>query len=245
MKGCWLAASIMSLSEDFLRVKLKTFPDELCPTTAIYRPVYIKFYSMEHPESKIRIIRATLDLLSQSGLSGVGINQVVAASAAPKGSIYHFFPGGKTELASVALKEAEQGEGQWFRGIFHRQLSIVEKVDLLFTDAARLLEESGFMKGCPVAAVALDLDRDSEGLRAVCHAIFTTWQNIIAAGLNEVPEAERAQVAEFILATLEGALILSRTEATKDPLLRAGKMLAEISGGKFRTVPPDVSAPPG
>ena len=200
---------------------------------------------MEHPESKIRIIRTTLDLLSQSGLSGVGINQVVAASAAPKGSIYHFFPGGKTELASVALKEAEQGEGQWFRGIFHRQLSIVEKVDLLFTDAARLLEESGFMKGCPVAAVALDLDRDSEGLRAVCHAIFTTWQSIIAAGLNEVPEAERAQVAEFILATLEGALILSRTDATKDPLLRAGKMLPEILGGKFRTVPPDVSAPPG
>jgi len=28
MKGCWLAASIMSLSEDFLRVKLKTFPDK-------------------------------------------------------------------------------------------------------------------------------------------------------------------------------------------------------------------------
>jgi len=58
--------------------------------------------------------------------------------------------------------------------IFHRQLSIVER-DLLFTDARRLLEESGFMKGCPVAAVALDLDRDRR-LRAVCHAIFTTWQ---------------------------------------------------------------------
>jgi len=46
---------------------------------------------------------------------------------------------------------------------FHRQLSIVEKVDLLLPTPRRLLEESGFMKGCPVAAVALDLDRDSEG----------------------------------------------------------------------------------
>lgn len=199
---------------------------------------------MEHSESKVRIVRATLDLLSQSGLSGVGINQVVAASAAPKGSIYHFFPGGKTELATAALKEAEQGEGQWFRGVFQQRESIARKVESLFSSAANLLEESDFMKGCPVAAVALDLDRDSEGLRAVCHAIFAAWQNIIAAGLDEVPEAERAQVAEFILATLEGALILSRAQATKDPLLRAGRILAKIFDGKFRAAPPDVSARP-
>jgi len=188
---------------------------------------------MEHSESKIRIIHATLDLLSQSGLSGVAINQVVAASAAPKGSIYHFFPGGKLELASVALKEAGQGEGQWFRGIFHRRESIAQKVELLFTSAANLLEESEFMKGCPVAAVALDLDRDSEGLRPVCREIFTMWQNIIAEGLDEVPEPERSQVAELILAALEGALILARTEATKEPLLRAGRTLGESIGRKF------------
>jgi TetR/AcrR family transcriptional repressor of lmrAB and yxaGH operons len=199
---------------------------------------------MEHPESKIRIIRATLDLLSQSGLSGVAINQVVAASAAPKGSIYHFFPGGKLELATVALKQAEQSEGQWLRGIFQQHESIAQKVELLFTSAANLLEESGFMKGCPVAAVALDLDRDSEGLRPVCRAIFTMRQNIIAAGLDEVPEPERLQVAELILAVLEGALILARTEAAKDPLLRTGRILGEIFGRKFRAVSPDVSARP-
>jgi TetR/AcrR family transcriptional repressor of lmrAB and yxaGH operons len=187
---------------------------------------------MGHPESKVRIIRATLDLLSQSGLSGVAINQVVAASTAPRGSIYHFFPGGKLELARVALQEAEQCEGQWFRGIFNQPESTGKKVELLFSDAAKLLEASEFMKGCPVAAVALDLDGDSERLRDVCRAIFTTWQGIIAAGLDEVPEVERHDVAEFILATLEGALILSRAEATKDALLRAGKILREILEGK-------------
>jgi len=201
-----------------------------------YRPVYINFYRMEHPASKIRIVRATLDLLSQSGLSGVGINQVVAASSAPRGSIYHFFPGGKLELATVALKEAEQAEGQWFCGIFQQRESIAKKVELLFTDAAKLLEASEFMKGCPVAAVALDLDRDSERLRAVCCATFMTWQSIIAAGLDEVPEAERPGLAELILATLEGALILSRAEVAKDPLLRAGRILAEMIGRKFQAV---------
>jgi TetR/AcrR family transcriptional repressor of lmrAB and yxaGH operons len=86
--------------------------------------------------------------------------------------------------------------------------------------------------------VTLDLDRDSERLRAVCRAIFMTWQDIIAAGLDEVPKAKRREVAELILATLEGALILSRAEATKDPLLRGGRILGDILARRFQAAPP-------
>lgn len=66
---------------------------------------------MESGESKTRIVRATLDLLSQSGLLGVGINQVVAESGTPKGSIYYYFPGGKLELAAAALEESRAIRG--------------------------------------------------------------------------------------------------------------------------------------
>jgi len=188
---------------------------------------------MESAEPKNRIIRATLDLLSQSGLSGVGINQVVTESATAKGSLYHFFPGGKLELAAVALQEAERFEGQWFREIFQKREPVSRKVEQLFTDAAQNLEASGFTKGCPVAAVTLELAGDAESLRPVCRAIFMTWQDIIAAGLEEVPEAERLEVAELILGTLEGALIFSRAEATKDALLRSGRLLGKMLDRKF------------
>jgi TetR/AcrR family transcriptional regulator, lmrAB and yxaGH operons repressor len=189
---------------------------------------------MKASESKTRIIHAALDLLSQSGLSGVGINQVVASSAAPRGSIYHFFPGGKLELATVALEEEERGIGQWLRGIFDEREPIAKKVESLFAAAAANSEASGFNKSCPVAAVTLDIDHDSERLRAVCHRIFMTWRDIIAAGLDEVPEAERRGAAELILATLEGAHLLSRSEASKDPLLRAGRNLGAILARRFQ-----------
>jgi TetR/AcrR family transcriptional repressor of lmrAB and yxaGH operons len=198
---------------------------------------------MKSPESKTRIIRATLDLLSQSGLSGVGINQVVTESATPKGSLYHFFPGGKLELAAVALEEAERFEGQWFREIFQKHETVSRKVEQLFTDAAQNLEASGFTKGCPVAAVTLELSDDSESLRPVCRAIFMTWQDIIAAGLEEVPEAERLEVAELILGTLEGALIFSRAEATKDALLRSGRVLGDMLDRKYLTSGEGVESP--
>ena len=193
---------------------------------------------MEPPASKTRVIRATLDLLNKSGLAGAGIKQVAAASAVPEGSVSQLFPGGKLELATVALEEAERSIGQWFREVFHQRKPIARKVELLFIDAAKNVEASEFMKGCPVAAVTLDLDRDSERLRAVCRAIFMTWQDIIAAGLDEVPKAKRREVGELILATLEGALILSRAEATKDPLLRGGRILGDILARRFRAAPP-------
>lgn len=210
-----------------------------------YRPVYIyfHFHCMEYPESKVRLIRATLDLLSQSGLSGVGINQVVTQSATPKGSLYHFFPGGKLELAAVALEEAERFEGQWFRDIFQKRESVSRKVEQLFADAAHNLEASGFTRGCPVAAVTLELSGDSESLRSVCRAIFMTWQDIIAAGLEEVPDAERLEVAELILGTLEGALIFSRAEATKDALLRSGRILGDMLGRKYLASGEGVDSP--
>jgi TetR/AcrR family transcriptional repressor of lmrAB and yxaGH operons len=192
---------------------------------------------MEPPESKTRIIGATLDILQKSGLSGVGVDQVAAASAASKTSVSQFFPGGKLELAAVALEEAEREIGQWFRHVFHQRKSIARKVELLFSDAAKNVEASEFMKGCPVAAVTLDLDRDSERLRDVSRTIFTIWQDIIASGLDEVPKAKRREVAELILATLEGALILARTEVTKEPLLRAGKSLGGVLARKFQVAP--------
>lgn len=179
------------------------------------------------------MILATLDLLRQSGLAGAGINQMVAASAAPKGSVYHYFPGGKLELATAALKEAERGVGQWLRDIFDKPAPLATKVVSLFAGAATSLERNQFMRGCPVAAVTLDIDRDSEVLRAVCRAIFDSWQEIIASGLGGVPEAERRGVARLVLATFEGALILARATAAKEPLLHTGRILAGVLELRF------------
>jgi len=191
---------------------------------------------MQRPSSKTKMIRAAVDLLSRSGLSGLDIKEVAAASAASKASVQRFFPGGELELATAALREAEQRFAQWFRTVFHQRKPIAEKVELLFADAAKNVEASGFTKGCPAVSVTFDVDRDSEGLRAVCRALFMTWQDVIATGLDEVPKAERSEAAELILATLEGAMILSRAAATKEPLLRAGGSLGALLSRKFRAV---------
>jgi TetR/AcrR family transcriptional repressor of lmrAB and yxaGH operons len=196
---------------------------------------------MENSSPKSRMIQAALDLLSQSGLSGLDVKQVAAATGASTASVQRLFPGGKVELAVAALEQAQQGIGQWFRAVFQQRKSIAEKVESLFADAAKNVEASGFTKGCPAAAVTLDIDSDSGQLGAVCRAIFVSWQDIIAMGLQEIPQARRSETAELILATLEGALILSRASATKEPLLSAGRSLGGLLAQKLS---PSPSRPP-
>jgi len=179
------------------------------------------------------MILATLDLLRGSGLAGAGINPIVEASGAPKGSVYHFFPAGKHQLVTAALKEAERAVGQGFRSIFDHSAPLSEKVRALFSATGTRLEESQFTRGCPVAAVTLDIDEESEELRTVCRDVFATWCEIIAAGLDDVPATQRRDVAQLILAALEGALILARAQATKDPLLQTGDLLASTLTSTF------------
>jgi len=174
------------------------------------------------------MILATLDLLRGSGLAGAGINPIVEASGAPKGSVYHFFPAGKNQLVTAALKEAERVVGEGFRNIFARSAPLSQKVRTLFSATATRIDASAFTKGCPVAAVTLDIDDESKELRAVCRGVFATWCEIIAAGLDEVPVAQRRDAAQLIVAALEGALILARATATKDPLLQTGALLANM-----------------
>lgn len=187
--------------------------------------------------AKDKIVIAALDLLRRSGLAGAGINQVIDASGAPKGSLYHYFPGGKLELVARALRQAEEVIGASLQNIFGQPVSLAQKVETLFTTTARKTEANAFTKSCPVAAVVLDIEPDMQQLRDVCEQILQNWQRIVAAGLDEVPDRQRQGIAELILATMEGALILSRATASKEPIVRAGTWLAEMLALKFPSTP--------
>jgi TetR/AcrR family transcriptional repressor of lmrAB and yxaGH operons len=182
---------------------------------------------------KARLILATLDLLRRSGLAGAGINQVVEASRSPRGSVYHYFPRGKHELVAAALRDAERTEGDGLRRLFGQSIPLGQKVRALFAAVGANLESNAYRKGCALAAVTLDLTEDSEELRGVCQSVFDTWLKAIAAGLAGAVEAERRAVAQLILVTLEGALILARASGTQRPLLDSGAWLADLLALKY------------
>lgn len=172
-------------------------------------------------DTKTRFLKTAAELFQRQGYSGTGLKQLTQDADAPWGSLYHFFPGGKEQLAAEALEMAATAHAQELADLFGK-VDLREAARLLFRNEIRVLEQSGFAEGCPIAGVALDVASSSEKVRTACSAGFATWQAAIAEGASRAgapPHAARAMAA-FILATLEGAILLSRahrsTEALRD-----------------------------
>src|ERR1700756_1678138 len=49
------------------------------------------------------MIRAAWLLIAERGLEGMSTREVLARTGAPRGSVYHYFPGGRTELIELAM----------------------------------------------------------------------------------------------------------------------------------------------
>lgn len=95
-----------------------------------------------------------------------------------------------------------------------------DAVAAMFSGEAKILRSSGFRNGCPVASVALDVASTTDKVRKPCAEVFGSWIDALAEGIAAIGTAEEtaADLASFILAALEGAIILSRTSKSVKPL---------------------------
>jgi AcrR family transcriptional regulator len=96
----------------------------------------------------------------------------------------------------------------------------LEAVSAMFTGEAKILRSSGFRNGCPVASVALDVASTTDKVRMPCADVFASWIRALAEGIaaSGVQKEMATDLASYVLASLEGAIILSRTSRSVRPL---------------------------
>jgi AcrR family transcriptional regulator len=189
-------------------------------------------------DTRSRIIGATASLFQRQGFNGSGLKQISAESRAPLGSLYHFFPGGKEELAAEALRWSGAGYQLLVEAVIDNAPDLVTGVAEAFAAAADTLRQTEYADACPIATVALEVASTNDRLRAVTHEIFEGWidaaaSRFVAVGVS--PGRAR-ELAMAVIALLEGGFLLSRaaksTEAM-DALGRAATALVAdaVSGG--------------
>lgn len=171
-------------------------------------------------DTKARILDATGELFRRQGYTGTGLKQIVAEAGAPFGSIYHFFPGGKQQLAAEVIRTSGRAYQDLVMALLDAAPGAVAAVETSYAGAAELLEATGYADACPIATVALEVASTDETLRAATATVFEEWT---VAGTERFARwgfeaAAARRLAIVFITSLEGAFVVCRAARSTEAL---------------------------
>lgn len=168
-----------------------------------------------------QIIDATCQLMETQGYHATGLNQILAESEAPKGSLYYYFPEGKEELAVEAIERSGRIIEQRIGGMMAQIDDPATAVVAFISALAEQVDASGYKAGGPITTIALESASTNDRLREACHKAYQSWQDAFAAKLRQgsYGKARSRRLAALIISALEGGIILSRSRRSPQPLL--------------------------
>ena len=180
-------------------------------------------------ETRRSIIERAAPLFNQRGFDGCSMSDIMEATGLEKGGIYRHF-NSKEEIAEAAFRHSVEASMKLrTAGIEH----IYSPVEALRTMIARFVHSpSAVAGGCPLMNTAIDADDGNEILRGLVREAFKAWRLRVTAILERAVDAGEIQedadiawLSNSVIITLEGAVMLSRLERRKDPLLDAQRTL--------------------
>lgn len=161
--------------------------------------------------TKQRMRDSAITLLRERGAAGVTIDAVLAHSGAPRGSVYHHFPGGRQELILEAARDA----GEFISGIVESSAAEGDPRATLRRFVRfwkHTLAETDYLAGCPIVALALDSQHSDETAAELVRELFARWQHSLREQLraNGFDKQRAHRLATLTVAAIEGAVLLCR-----------------------------------
>jgi AcrR family transcriptional regulator len=175
------------------------------------------------------IISTTL-LIRERGAHSTAISDVLEHSGAPRGSAYHYFPGGRTQL----LCEAVDYAAEYTAARISSAATGLDALDVVVSGFRKQLTKSDYRAGCPVVAVAVEAGDPAKDENAAvlerAGAAFVRWTDLIAAKLADdgvAPDRAR-ELAVFVTSAVEGAIVMARATRDVGPLDSTHRQLRSL-----------------
>ena len=176
-------------------------------------------------EVRKKMIVGATQLLARHGLQATSFAEVLAHTGAPRGSVYHHFPQGKDQMVGEAVDLA----GAFLVGLLDKRagasaLAVTEHFLAIWRG---VLAQSKCGSGCAVLAVAVATD--SPDLLGRAAAVFRLWRGRLAELLEQGGLARRdaRRFATVLVASAEGAVVMSRAEQDMEPFETVAKLLVD------------------
>ena len=163
------------------------------------------------------------ELFREQGFAGTSLSEITKRTGLGKGSLYHLFPDGKEEMARVVLEDV----AGWFETNVFMPLRGGEDpaagIDTMFRAVIDFFHSG--RRVCLVGTFALDDTR--ERFAAEVQSYFAAWIRVLAAALkrNGFDSRTARETAEDVVAGIQGALVLARSQDEPAMFMRAMKRL--------------------
>ncbi len=174
--------------------------------------------------TRARIIDATADLVLSRGVRATTLDDVRAATRTSKSQLFHYFPGGKTDLVrAVVLRQTER--------VLTGQRLLLDGLDGFpalerWRDAIVTVQrERDCVGGCPLGSLAGEVAEHDDHARTLLAGSFAKWQDLLRDGLSAMQsngtlrrDADPDELALATVASLQGGLLLAQTTRSTRPL---------------------------
>lgn len=154
------------------------------------------------------VIPALAEIFREHGFEGASISIITEKTGLGKGSLYHFFPGGKEEMAAAVLRDIDE----WFVIQVFQPLRTADNARsaIIGMFASIIAYFRAGRRVCLVGAFALDNARDR--FSNLVRDYFAEWRTALASALSNsgCPEHEAIALSEEAVIAIQGALVLAR-----------------------------------
>ncbi|WP_406230071.1 TetR/AcrR family transcriptional regulator [Nocardia sp. NBC_01009] len=166
-----------------------------------------------------RMTDGAIESLRIHGASATSVDRVLAATGAPRGSVYHHFPGGRTQLITDAVTAAGVLMSEFIESTT-RDNDPIAALDEFVGLWRHTLLDSDFRAGCPIFAVAVETNDDAPEFARAAATVFTRWHRALTELLvrHGLAADHAGRLATLTVAAVEGAIALCRVERSTAPL---------------------------
>lgn len=177
-----------------------------------------------------QILQTTCSLLDKQGYHGTGLNEIVKESGSPKGSLYHYFPEGKEQIVAEAVIQSGNETAGRIRFGLSESVNASKAISDFILKIAEQVELSKFAAGSPLTAVAMETATKSERINLACREAYLMLHTAFKDKLltSQFSNSAADEMATFIVASIEGGIILSRTNHNADALRLVAKQIKKL-----------------
>ncbi|QYJ07686.1 TetR/AcrR family transcriptional regulator [Qipengyuania flava] len=167
-------------------------------------------------DTRKKIVMTALELFYVKGYQSTSISDILSRSQVHSGSLYHFFPGKQDVLVAVLEFYRDGIQENLLDFAWVDVTDPIDKIFALLNGYRTGLLMSDYAHGCPIGNLALEISEPDPRIRELLQVNFENWIGAVEQCLEEAGDrlpasTDRRALAEFILTTMEGAIMQART----------------------------------